>query len=184
MKPRYKEEKTAQMAALFLKLRGGKMSYIKLLKLLYIADREALDRFGRPVSYDNFSSMEHGPILSNTYNRIKGERTFGQADPPWETYLTTRQGYDVRLKKEAPTTELSEAEIELIKEVFNKFGNWYRFKIVDYMHDNFDEWKDPGDSSTPIDYSEVLRAKHKSPEEAAGIESEIEGLALLERLTT
>ena len=145
MKPRYKEEKTAQMAARFLKLRGGKMSYVKLLKLLYMVDREALALFGRPVSYDNYSSLEHGPILSTTYNRIKGEAVFG-FDPPWEKYLTTRQGYDVLLKNEAPISELSDAEVELIDEIFRKFGNWYRWKIVNYMHDNFPEWKDPGDS--------------------------------------
>src|SRR6185369_16428888 len=103
-----------QMAALFLKLRGGKMSYIKLLKLMYIVDRESLARFGRPVSYDSFSSMEHGPILSTTYNRIKGENTFGKPEPPWEKYITTRQGYDVKLKREAPISELSDAEIKLI----------------------------------------------------------------------
>ncbi|HKO35317.1 MAG TPA: Panacea domain-containing protein [Pyrinomonadaceae bacterium] len=183
MKPRYKEEKTAQMAALFLKMRGGKMSYIKLLKLMYMVDREALARLGRPVSYDSFSSMEHGPVLSTTYNRMKGENTFGRPEPAWEKYITTRQGYDVKLKKEAPVSELSAAEIKLIEEVFEQFGNWYRWKIVDYMHDNFPEWKDPGDSSTPIDYAEVLRAKQKSPEETAEIEAEIAGLAVFERLT-
>lgn len=183
MKPRYKEEKTAQMAALFLRLRGGKMSYIKLLKLMYMVDREALARFGRPVSYDSFSSLEHGPILSTTYNRIKGEKTLGKPEPAWEKYITTRQGYDVKLKQEAPVAELSEAEIRLIREIFDQFGNWYRWKIVNYMHDHFPEWKDPGESSAPIDYSEVLRAKDKTPEEAEEIEAEIDGLAIFERLT-
>lgn len=182
MKPRYKEEKAAQVAALFLKLRGGKMSYLKLLKLMYIAEREALARFGRPITYDQFWAMEHGPILSATYNRIKGEVVFG-IEPAWENYITTRQGYDVRLKKEAPIGELSDAEIKVIQEVFARFGNWYRFKIVDYMHDNFPEWKDPGESSTPIAYGEILTAIRKSPEEVQDIESEIEELGVFERLT-
>ena len=95
MKPRYKEEKTAQMAALFLTLRGGKMSHLKLLKLMYMVDREALRRLGRSVSFDNYSSMEHGPILSTTYDRIKGG-TLG-AKPPWEKYITTREGNNVRI---------------------------------------------------------------------------------------
>ena len=46
-------------------MRGGKMSYMKLLKLLYLVDREALLRWGRPVSTDRYVSMdiEYGDIL-------------------------------------------------------------------------------------------------------------------------
>ncbi len=38
------EEKVAQMAAYLLQKRGGKMSYLKLMKLLYLSDRESMDR--------------------------------------------------------------------------------------------------------------------------------------------
>jgi hypothetical protein len=41
-------EKATEAAAKFLKLRGGRMSYLKLIKLLYLLDREALLRWGRP----------------------------------------------------------------------------------------------------------------------------------------
>jgi hypothetical protein len=34
------EIKTTQDAALFLKLNGGKMNYMKLIKLMYLADRD------------------------------------------------------------------------------------------------------------------------------------------------
>jgi len=43
MKLRFDEAKATQAATLFLKLRGGRMHYIKLIKLLYLLDREALD---------------------------------------------------------------------------------------------------------------------------------------------
>ena len=44
MKLRFNEAKAAQAAARLLKLRGGRMSFLKLIKLLYIVDREALLR--------------------------------------------------------------------------------------------------------------------------------------------
>ena len=37
----FDEAKATQAAAFFLQLRGGQMHYIKLIKLLYLADREA-----------------------------------------------------------------------------------------------------------------------------------------------
>ena len=46
----FNEAKATQAAARLLFLRGGTMSYVKLIKLLYLADREALIRWGRPVT--------------------------------------------------------------------------------------------------------------------------------------
>jgi len=59
MKPGFNEAKATQAAALLLKLRGGRMNYMKLIKLLYLVDRTALIRWGRPVTFDSYCSMPH-----------------------------------------------------------------------------------------------------------------------------
>src|SRR5207249_3792384 len=61
---RFNERKATQAAAHLLRLRGGSMSYLKLIKLLYLADREALLRWGRPISTDCYMAMDRGPVLS------------------------------------------------------------------------------------------------------------------------
>ena len=61
---RFNEKKATQAAAHLLRLRGGRMSYMKLIKLLYLADREALLRWGRTISTDRYVSMDRGPVLS------------------------------------------------------------------------------------------------------------------------
>ena len=69
MRPRFNEKKTTQLAARVLELRAtGKMHYIKLIKILYHVDREALKRWGHPLTYDYYVSMNQGPVLSNTLN--------------------------------------------------------------------------------------------------------------------
>jgi uncharacterized phage-associated protein len=73
MKLLFNEAKATQAAARLLKLRGGSMSYIKLMKLLYLADREALIRWGRPITTDRYVSMDNGPVLSRIYNLIRNE---------------------------------------------------------------------------------------------------------------
>jgi len=52
------------------------MNYLKLMKLLYLADRESMRRNGRPISGDRYVSMDHGPVLSQTLNLINGARKF------------------------------------------------------------------------------------------------------------
>jgi hypothetical protein len=59
---RFDAEKVTEAAAFLLQLRGGRMHYIKLLKLLYIADRQAFSEWGIPISNDNYVSMDNGRV--------------------------------------------------------------------------------------------------------------------------
>src|SRR5450756_2974830 len=51
---RFREERTTQAAAYLLRLRGGRMSYMKLIKLIYFADRRALLELVRPITFDQW----------------------------------------------------------------------------------------------------------------------------------
>src|ERR1039457_6692110 len=73
MKLLFNEAKATQAATQFLRLRGGRISYIKLIKLLYLADREALIRWGRPITTDCYVSMDVGPVVSRIYDLIRME---------------------------------------------------------------------------------------------------------------
>lgn len=66
-------ETIAQMAAYFMdKEEERQMEVLKLIKLLYLADRESVDRYGEPISFDKMVRMVHGPVLSRTLNLING----------------------------------------------------------------------------------------------------------------
>lgn len=39
------------------------MSYLRMLKLLYLADRESLKETGHTITGDRVVAMEHGPVL-------------------------------------------------------------------------------------------------------------------------
>lgn len=69
---RFHIEKAIEAAAMFLKLHGKPMKYIGLLKMLYIADRIALESMNQPITGDNYVSMDYGPVLSGIYDLIKG----------------------------------------------------------------------------------------------------------------
>src|SRR5262245_9212871 len=59
--------KAIQAAAVLLRFDDGAMDYLRLLKLLYIADREALRETGRPISYSRTIAMDNGPLSSEVY---------------------------------------------------------------------------------------------------------------------
>src|ERR1017187_9578590 len=81
---RFNEAKATQAASFFLKLRGGQMHYIKLIKLLYLADREALIRWGIPFTTDRHVSMDNGPVTSRILRLI----TEDCPKPFWSKYIS------------------------------------------------------------------------------------------------
>ncbi len=180
MRLRFKEAKTTQAAARLLELRGNPMSYLKLIKLLYIIDREALLRWGRPVTGDRYVSMDHGPVLSQTLNLIT-EEPRPEEHTFWANHISQPEKYEVRLHRSAATDELSEAELQLIQEIFGKYGHLKRWDLVALVH-QFPEWQDPEGSAIPIQYRDILKAGGKTEGEIEAILQEIDGLAMADAL--
>ena len=99
MKPSFREDKVTQASAYFLKLRDNNntMSHLKLMKLLYLAEREALNRLGRPITFDSCVSMDQGPVLSTTLNLMHGESLAGDY---WDKFITPPTNHEVMLKED------------------------------------------------------------------------------------
>ena len=114
----FNEQKTAQMAAFFLYKSENCMPVLKLIKLLYLADRASLDLYGMPMSGDLVVAMPHGPVLSKTYDLMNGD-TPAQLDG-WDAWITDRENHEVslashaqvRIKDRDSFDELSDSDIE------------------------------------------------------------------------
>ncbi len=181
MKLPFNERKATQTAAYLLRRQGGRMAYIKLIKLLYLADREALLRWGRPITTDRHVSMPKGPVVSQIYDLIAEEPEPG-IESYWHKFIETIPGWSVRTTGDPGNEELSRAEEALLDEISAAHGTKDRWQLVRETHD-LPEWVDPCGSSLPIEYRDILAAGKKTEAEIAEIESELENLALIDRLT-
>ncbi len=177
IKFKFNEKKTTQAASLFLEKSGGKMSYMKLIKLLYLADREALMLWERPLTGDTYFSMKRGPVLSNVLDIISN------GDDPenssyWYKYIRQPKKYNVELKeKELPETDiLSQREMDLIDELSEKFKDFDRWDMVKICHDFLPEWEDVGGTRKSIEISNILKEVDKSDDEIKAIEEEVSNL--------
>jgi uncharacterized phage-associated protein len=171
MRARYREDKATQAAAKLLQLRGGTMSHLKLIKLLYLAERESLVRLGRPLTYDTYASLPHGPVLSATLDRINTAEAYRGGY--WDRHITPKANNEVSLRDPAgvPNDQLSPAEEALIEEVFSRYGRLGRWELVDRTHE-LPEWTDPEGSSVPIRPADILRNAGYSDDEIAEMESD------------
>lgn len=182
MLPRFDEKKATQVAGLFLTLRRqrGRMSYMKLIKLMYLADREALMRWGWSMTNDAYVSMEHGQVLSATYNLMKEKaprRSY------WKRFIsepTTRK--EIKMIRDPETGELSRADRELIQEIFDKYGHLDRWALAKITHD-LPEYRETKRRSLSVEYADVLlKAKRASPEEVEKTLGELHSLAVMQSL--
>lgn len=168
----FNDARTAQAAAHLLRLNGGTMPYMVLIKLLYLADRKMLLDHGRPITGDALFSMKHGPVLSTVLDFIQ----HGPKREPhtvWFSLISEPKGYDVSLRTDdPPNEELSPLELTLLQEIHEEFGKFDRWDLVDVLHRILPEWKDPGGSATRIDHEDILRAANRSDDEIEMIASE------------
>jgi uncharacterized phage-associated protein len=145
----FSEQKVAHMAAFFLARREGPMAHIKLMKLLYLADRLSMERYDAPMSDDAQCNMKNGPVLSATFDLMKGTRR----SESWSSFISPIHDNEVTLQRDFAWDELDElsrADLRILDEVFVKFGHMKRWDLVEYVH-TLPEWENPGDTSKPID---------------------------------
>jgi uncharacterized phage-associated protein len=178
--PEYNELKTTEAASILLQLHGGRMEYLMLLKLLYLADREALLKWERPITYDNYSSMDKGPVLSNTYNIIKA--VLPDRREIWNKYISVARRYCVHLIDEAPKIKkLSQAEIDLLNNIYDRYGKMNRWDLVKYTH-TLPEYKDPHGSSIPIKFNDLLGVLGYGKEDIERITAEMQAEAEIDSI--
>lgn len=158
MNPVFREDKATQVASRLLQLSGNRLSILKLVKLVYLADRASLERFGRPITFDKFYAMAHGPIVSSTMDCINASDVWPNSAPIWTRFISQRDGNEVSLVEPAPPRDLSRAEEAIIDEVFGTHGHKTPWELANYTH-GLAEYHDPTPNKRQFfRYRDVLRA--------------------------
>ncbi len=164
----FDERKATATAAVFLAEHGGSMPYMKLIKLLYMAERESLRKFGRPVFGDRYFSLKHGPVVGTVLDLIRREvDPLDETRSIWSDHVQ-RQGYDVTLAAQPDLGCLSDSELDTIREIASVFRALDQWQLRDITH-ALPEYKDPGNSVLPISPEDILRALAKSDEQVEEI---------------
>lgn len=157
MEFKFNHKKAIQAIALLLKQKHpiNSENYMRLLKLLYIADRESIKESGEPITSDKYIAMKRGPVLSRMLDLIKQQ---DYLSPEWDKWIQ-RNGYEVQLINDPGNSQLCRYEINKLIEVWDRFEDKDEWEMVEITH-TFPEWikNNPGDSSKPIPLEDLLEA--------------------------
>lgn len=171
--------KTIQALGVLFRQDGVRsMNSMRLLKLLYIADREALRRTGRPIVGGPVLAMERGPLPEEVYDLIRGRH---RQMPLWDEYLRTSH-FNVQMVKDPDVGQLSRYEIETLQETACRHADDDEWDLSRLTRE-FPEWKKNyvSTESRPISLVDVLEAVGRGADlqdilEEASEKTFIEGL--------
>lgn len=153
----YRARKAAQVAAYFLQNADGQMDKLKLIKLLYITERESVRKRGRPMLYDEYYSLKDGPICSNALNGLN----LASDEKIWSQYLKL-DGNEKRLLDHLLTAddldEISLSDRKILDEVWATYGRMKTSEIRNWTHKNCPEYTEVGEGRVPINLAKIAQA--------------------------
>jgi len=129
----FKFDKSLQASAHLLRLAGGRMKYIDLIKMLYLADRECLSCEGNTITGDRMSALPYGPVVSTVFNLIRRKDSQSKL---WHKHIKTK-GYNVILQHDPGSGDLYRFEKEILENIYNEYKDK---DIVEFTH-TLPEWK-------------------------------------------
>lgn len=169
----FRIEKLVQVAGHLLKLNNFKMNYLKVIKILYLADRESINRTGQSITGDSFVSMKNGPVLNKLYELIKNKYNSHKMQDFWNTRFST-DGYDLIANFDRiPDGLLSSFEKKTIEGLSEQFKDTAFGDMIKYVHEICPEWEET-DTSIPISIEHILECLGRTPEEIECIMAENE----------
>lgn len=157
----FRARKAAQICAFFaLKEKAPKQEGIieklKLVKLVYLGEREFLNETTFPMLFDEFYSLQHGPVCSNVLNGINGVVD----EEIWGEFIARSGNRIVAMKRfdRNDLDELSDAEVDVLEKVWAKFGDKTSSQIRNWTHKHCPEYTEIEKGRIAITYKEVFAA--------------------------
>jgi uncharacterized phage-associated protein len=158
-------EKLIQTCNYIIKKNNNSINYTKLIKLLYLSDKESLKNSLQAITGDKYVSMDNGPVLSGLYDLIKGRYRNKDVQDLWNKFFF-KNNYNLDIiNDQIRQDELSVFELQILDQIYEKFRDFSVWDMVHYVHMNCPEWKDPEGTSIPIQPNEILESVGKSSEE-------------------
>ena len=119
----------------------GKINKMKALKLIHLADRYHLRKYGRLITNDIYFAMNYGPVPSGVKDIAEGSEFLGEKEQEYSSqYLASSDQYTLKSTNPVDDSVFSDSDIEALNFAWEKFGHLDQFKLKDLTH-KYPEWE-------------------------------------------
>lgn len=139
------------------------LSRYKIVKLIYLADKEHLNRYGRPITFDSMIAMENGPVPSKTYSILTQDRRLNiDYDAlPFSFIKKGQYNYIEKPERDIKRKLFSKSDLKVLDEIAEEYGNQTFGQLYDLTHEH-------------IAYKKAWRARGGKNNKAMRVEDIIE----------
>lgn len=145
--------------------RGHIVGKLRILKLLYIADRDGIRDHGWPLLGSKMVAMDHGPLHSAVLDLINGKHI---DEPKFSAHFDVA-GHIVEMVDDPGVDQLARAEIERLQELCHRYSEVNDWELAQHVTHEFPEWRNcyRAGTSTPIPMEAIIDAVGRSGDKKA-----------------
>ena len=147
-----------------------KMNRVKLIKLLWAADRLHMRRFGRTVTETEYYALPHGPVCSLALNIARLNNDWLTTDDiNYISEYFTKDDENTAMNKKPDEDYLSETDKQALIDAWELFKYKKVFALVDDISHRYPEWSKheasfaQSRSSILIDQEDFFKNPRKDP---------------------
>jgi hypothetical protein len=140
---------------------GIDVTQYDLVKSLFLAERGHLNKFGRPITFDNYVAMRHGPVPSLAYDLLKKNRItmqkYGVKELPWLSAQAEHLGQGCMLFTASSVSSegsvLSPSDIEALRNALIVVSSLTFGQIRELTHGDAaykEAWRDGESQNAPM----------------------------------
>jgi uncharacterized phage-associated protein len=118
----------------------GEISKLKALKLIHLADRYHLRKYGRLITNDIYFAMNYGPVPSGVKDIAEGSDFLGEKELEYSSkYLASVDQNTLKSVTPVEDSVFSDSDIEALDFAWEKFGHLDPFTLAKLTHE-YPEW--------------------------------------------
>ncbi len=155
-------KKATQALNFFALKKDGKINKMKAIKLIYLADRLHLRKYGRPIVGDKYFAMKYGPVGSVTLNIANLSHKLSKNTILYaKRYVKPIDKKTFASAHPLETNLFSKTDMECLESIYKEFSDKDQFELADITH-TYSEWLkhekrlDSGSKSVKMDYDDFF----------------------------
>jgi len=133
--------KTAQAINFFARKHAScSIDKLKVIKLVWLADRYHIRKYGRPITGDTYFAMDYGPVGSGVKDITSLNNCLSGVEQKYaKKYLSLSNKTTVKSVREVQESVFSRTDLEALNFAFDNFGDKKPSQLVTLSH-KYPEW--------------------------------------------
>ena len=174
-------KKATQAINYLTKKEGGQIDKLKLIKLIYFADRYHLRRNGRPMFNDTYYAMPFGSVGSSVKDIAEFSDFLADDERGYASKYLARGGQDNTLVSvlDVDADVFSKSEVEALDFSYNEFGKYAASTLVNIVH-RYPEWdkfksvlQSKETTREPMSYSDFFKDPSNGTEDKFALAADV-----------